>query len=169
MFDDIGEGLIKCPDCSAMVPSFSSLIVSPGNIGHLTPCFRPVCDATMHNPGCTYCHDPETMEHLNRLMELVDREDQERNKFTVGELLDSISQTLNLNISTRDLMKVAEIGQLLFYAAICTADEKDNAEFFVEAYENWGPVVDAVLGECGFAGPPAVDPPLFETNAETEL
>jgi hypothetical protein len=168
MFDDIGEGLIKCPDCSAMVPSFASLIDSPGKFDHLTPCFRPVYDATMHNPGCTYCHDPETMEHLNRFMELFDREDRERNKLTVGELLDSISQTLNLNISTRELLKVAEIGQLLFYEAIRTADEKDNAEFFVEAYANWGPVVDAMLGDCGFAGPRAAGPPLFETNAETE-
>jgi hypothetical protein len=45
-------------------------------------------------------------------------------------------------------MKVAEIGKDLFFGAICTADEEDNAEFFAEAYSYWGPVVDAVLQEC---------------------
>ena len=45
-------------------------------------------------------------------------------------------------------MRAAEIGNLLFYEAICTADEEDNAEFFAEAYGYWGPVVDAVLQEC---------------------
>ena len=36
-------------------------------------------------------------------------------------------------------MKVAEIGKVLFYDAICTADEQDNAGFFAEAYSHWGP------------------------------
>ncbi len=45
-------------------------------------------------------------------------------------------------------MKVAEIGKVLFYDAICTADEQDNAGFFAEAYSHWGPVVDDVLAEC---------------------
>jgi len=42
-----------------------------------------------------------------------------------------IEDYLNLNISTEELMNVAEIGQLLFYGAICTADDEDNADFFV--------------------------------------
>ena len=75
--------------------------------------------------------------------------EQERNNYTVGELLDSIDGILNPNITAEELMKVAEIGKLLFYEAICTADEEDNAEFFAEAYGYWGPVVDAVLQECG--------------------
>jgi hypothetical protein len=132
-----------------MVPSFASLIDLPGAPEHMTPCFRPVADATMHSQGCSYCHSPEEMEYLRPFKELFDREKQERNKLTVGELLDSINSVLNLNISTEELMKVAEIGQLLFYGAICTADDEDNADFFAEAYGCWGPVVDAVLQECG--------------------
>jgi hypothetical protein len=45
-------------------------------------------------------------------------------------------------------MMVAEIGTELFYAAICAADEDDNEELFVRAYEHWGPLVDTVLQEC---------------------
>jgi hypothetical protein len=148
-FDYAGEGLIKCDVCSAMVPSFESIIDLPGAPEDGQPCFRPVMDATMHAPGCTYCHSPETMEYLNRFQEYFDREDQERNKLTVGELLDSISCILNLNITAKDLTKVAKIGELLFSEAICTADDQDNAEFFEEAYCAWGPVVNALLHECG--------------------
>ena len=102
----------------------------------------------MHNPGCSYCHDPETMEYLNRFSEEFDRQDQERNKLTVGELLDSINGILNLNITAKDLMKVAEIGKLLFYQAIITGYDDSNQEFMEEAYGAWGPVVDAILHEC---------------------
>ena len=63
-------------------------------------------------------------------------------------MLDSIDGILNLNITAEGLMKVAEIGKLLFYEAICTADQEDKAEFFAETHGNWGPVVDAVLQEC---------------------
>jgi hypothetical protein len=142
-------GLIKCHACGAMVPSFESLIDRPGAPEHMTPCFRPIADATMHAPGCTYCHSPETMEYLNRFKEDCDREDQERNKLTVGELLDSISCILNLNITAKDLMKVAEIGKLLFDEAICTADDQDNVEFFDEVYGHCEWAVAAVLQECG--------------------
>ena len=103
----------------------------------------------MHNPGCGACHDPETMEHLHRLMEGWGREEQERYKLTVGELLDSINQILNLNVTAEDLVKVAEIGQLLFYEAVCTADEQDNVEFLAAAYGFYDPLVDTVLEECG--------------------
>jgi hypothetical protein len=143
-----GDGLIKCYDCGAMVPSHASLIDLPGASEHMTPCFRPVRDATMHNPDCTYCHDREAMAHIASLLEPFEREDQERNKLTIGELLDSISKVLNLNITSDDLMRVAEIGKLLLYEAICVADEENDADFFVRAYGNWGPVADAVLEEC---------------------
>ena len=46
-------------------------------------------------------------------------------------------------------MEVAEIGRLLLYGAICTADDVDDDQFFTEAYGSGGPVVDAVLGQCG--------------------
>jgi hypothetical protein len=149
MTEYLGEGLIKCHDCAAMVPSIESLIDLPGAPEHMTACFRPVMDATMHNPGCNYCHSPEVMEYLRPFMEQFKQDDQARNKLTVGELLDSIDGILNPNITAEELMKVAEIGKLLFYEAIFTADEEDNAEFFAEAYGFWGPVVDAVLQECG--------------------
>ena len=149
MTEYVGEGLIKCHDCSAMVPSFESLIDLPGAPEHMARCFRPIMDATMHNPGCNYCHSPEMMEYLRPLMKPFEQQDQERNKRTIGELLDSIEGILNPNFTTEELMKVAEIGKLLFYEAICTADEEDNAEFFAEVYGCWGPVVDAVLQECG--------------------
>ncbi len=144
----VGEGLIECHDCGAMVPSIESLIDLPGAPEHTTSSFRPVMDATMHNPGCNYCHSPETMEYLQRLLEPLEQQDQARNKLTVGELFDSIDGSLNFNITAEQLMAVAEVGKLLFYAAICKADDEDNAEFFVEAYSYWGPVVDAVLEEC---------------------
>ena len=147
----LGEGLITCHVCSAMVPSFESIIDLPGAPEHGQPCFRPARDATMHNPGCTYCHDVETTEHLNRLTEAFDRQerdkDQERDKLTVGELFNSIND--HLVAKTPDLLRVAEIGKYLLIEAICSADEQDNAEFFVEAYESAGPVIDAVLEECG--------------------
>jgi len=147
MSGDFGDGLIKCHVCSAMVPSFESIIDLPGAPEDGQPCFHPARDATMHNPGCTYCHDLETMERLNRLTEAFHRQARERDKLTVGELYDSIND--HLVAKTPDLLRVAEIGKYLLIEAICSADEQDNAEFFVEAYESAGPVIDAVLEECG--------------------
>jgi hypothetical protein len=147
----LGEGLIKCHVCSAMVPSFESIIALPGAPEDGQHCFRPVFDATMHNPGCSYCHDLETTDHLNRLMEAFDRqeraEQQARNKLTVGELFNSIND--HLVAKTPDLLRVAEIGTYLLIEAICSADDQDNTEFFVQAHESAGPVIDAVLEECG--------------------
>lgn len=37
MTDYMGEGLIKCPDCAAMVPSVASLIDLPGAAEHMMP------------------------------------------------------------------------------------------------------------------------------------
>ena len=150
MTDHFGAGLIKCYDCGAMVPSVASMLDMPGAPEHMTPCFHPDRDAVMHNPNCTYCTDQEAMAYIASLLRPFEhaRADHERNKLTVGELLDSISQIMNLNMTTHDLIEVAQIGKLLFYEAICTADDEDDAEFFVDAYENWGPVVDAALEEC---------------------
>jgi hypothetical protein len=49
---------------------------------------------------------------------------------------------------TEDLIEAAEIGSGLFHQAICTADDENDVEFFIEAYEHWGPVVDEVLLAC---------------------
>jgi hypothetical protein len=149
MIKSAGEGLIECRDCGAMVPSFAGLIDAPGTPEHLTPCFRPVTDATMHNLGCNYCLSPEKTEYFAPFIEFFERQDRERNARTIGDLLDSIDDVMNPRFTTEDLVKVAEIGKLLFYGAICTADDVDDDQFFTEAYGSWGPVVDAVLGECG--------------------
>ena len=71
MSGHIGEGLIRCHVCGAVVPSIYSLIDLPGAPEDGQPAFFPTVDATMHNPGCSYCHDPETMEYLNRFSEDV--------------------------------------------------------------------------------------------------
>ena len=80
-----------------------------------------------------------------------DRHD--RNQFPVGAFFDMIdSRHHNGAKASADwLFIVAEVGAELFYDAIGTADNENNAEFFVRAYERWGEVVDVVLGECGLA------------------
>jgi hypothetical protein len=72
--------------------------------------------------------------------------EQERNQYTVGELIDAIDRKF---ADTRDLMRLAEIGKYMLYEAVCTADDQDNLEFFVEAYSFYGPLIDTVLQECG--------------------
>ena len=57
--------------------------------------------------------------------------EQERNNYTVGELLDAIND--RMIAKTKDLMKATEIGRGLLAEAICTADDQDNAEFFAAA------------------------------------
>ncbi len=73
--------------------------------------------------------------------------EQERKRYTVGELVDALSidtivvdKVTNREIGierefaeTEDLMRAAEIGKYLLYEAVCTADDEDNAEFFVAA------------------------------------
>ncbi len=145
-----GEGLIKCHVCSAMVPFFEGIIALPGAPEDGQPSFRVVRDETMHNPGCTFCHDLEVMEYLNELGEAFDLQQWEeargRNKLTMGELFDSIND--DVVAKTPDLLRAAEIGRYLLFGAICSADEQDNTEFFVQAYESAGPVIDAVLEDC---------------------
>lgn len=147
----LGEGLIRCHICCAVVPYFEGIIDLPGAPDDGQRCFRPVRDATMHNPGCTYCHDLEMQEHLDRLTEAFARQtqdaEQERNKLTVGELFHSIND--HLVAKTSDLLRVAAIGHYLLVEAICSADGQDNIEFFVHAYESAGPVIDTILEECG--------------------
>ena len=40
------------------------------------------------------------------------------------------------------------VGADLFYTALCTPDNDDNKEFFVQAYDRWGALVDTALQEC---------------------
>jgi hypothetical protein len=75
--DYTGDGLIQCPDCSAIVPYFDSAIYAPGTPEHLLPCVRPVYDATMHAPSCTYCHDADMTRYLNGLLALYEPEESE--------------------------------------------------------------------------------------------
>jgi hypothetical protein len=74
----------------------------------------------------------------------------QRNQFPVGAYFDLIDSRRHdgQQASVEQLMMVAEIGADLFFAAICVADDNDNEELFVEAYEHWGPLIDTVLQEC---------------------
>lgn len=78
------------------------------------------------------------------------RDRHQRDRFPVGAFFDSIAADRHggTKPTMEKLMAVAEVGKDLLYTAICTADDDDNAEFFVEAYSCWGPLVDAVLAEC---------------------
>jgi hypothetical protein len=89
---------------------------------------------------------PEIMECCAQ----YDLERHQRNQFPVGAFFDSIDPQRHngQKASVERLMVVAEIGKELLYEAVCTADEDDNEEFFVRAYETWGPLVDTVLQEC---------------------
>ena len=112
MIDHTAEGLISCPHCDAMVPSFESLSSLPPDAEQYsppTPRLRPFPDPAMHNPGCTHCHDAEKMESFKSgwsMMECFDKASQKFNKLTVGSVLNSIDQVLNVdaNITTKNLV-----------------------------------------------------------------
>lgn len=80
----------------------------------------------------------------------LDRERHQRNQFPIGAFFDSIDMRgrPGKKACTEKLFVAAEVGKELLHEAICTADEDDNVEFFVQAYEAWGPLVDTVLEEC---------------------
>ena len=89
--------------------------------------------------------------HLLEACARLDLDRHRRNQFPVGAFFDSIDER-RLNgqkASTEKLFVVAEVGRDLLYEAISTADEDDDEEFFLNAYESWGPLVDTVLEECG--------------------
>lgn len=79
-----------------------------------------------------------------------DSERHQRDQFPVGAYFDSIDKRRHdgRRATAEKLFVVAEVGKELLYEAICAADEDDNEEFFVQAYECWGPLVDTVLQEC---------------------
>lgn len=89
---------------------------------------------------------PDVLEACARF----DLDRHRRNQFPVGAFFDSIDADRHggRKPTAEKLFVVAEVGKDLLYDAICTADEDDNAKFFVHAYEHWGPLVDAVLQEC---------------------
>jgi hypothetical protein len=87
--------------------------------------------------------------HILAMCSRFDEDRHKRNQFPVGAFFDWIRQRPDgQKPSAEKLLVVAEAGQELLYEAICTADEDDDEEFFVEAYGYWGPLVDAVLEEC---------------------
>jgi hypothetical protein len=73
-----------------------------------------------------------------------------RRRFPVGAFHDAIGNGKpdSPPAPAFQLMNAAKTGQQLLCSAIALADDQDNAEFFIEAYENWGPLVDAVLEMC---------------------
>lgn len=87
---------------------------------------------------------------VQEILAYFDRERHERDQFPVGAFFDSIDADRHggRKPTAEKLLVVAEVGKDLLYGAICTGDEDDNAEFFVHAYERWGPLVDRVLQEC---------------------
>lgn len=87
---------------------------------------------------------------VHEMFARLNQERHERDQFPVGAFFDSIDANRHggRRPTAEKLFVVAEIGKDLLYDAICTADEDDNAEFFVHAYEHWGPLVDTVLQEC---------------------
>jgi hypothetical protein len=89
---------------------------------------------------------PSVLEACSRL----DLERHRRNQFPVGAFFDSIDKRRHhgQKPTSEKLLAVAEVGKELLYEAICTADDDDNEEFFVQAYECWGPLVDTLLQEC---------------------
>jgi hypothetical protein len=95
-------------------------------------------------------HECNLPADIQQMVDQLDRARHERDQFPVGVFFDSIDADRHGGIkpTAEKLFVVAEIGKDLLYEAICTADEDDNAEFFVHAYEHWGPLVDTVLEEC---------------------
>jgi hypothetical protein len=87
---------------------------------------------------------------VQEMVAQLNRERHERDQFPVGAFFDSIDADRHggRKPTAEKLFVVAEVGKDLLYDVICTADEEDNAEFFIHAYENWGPLVDTVLQEC---------------------
>jgi hypothetical protein len=83
-----------------------------------------------------------------------------RDQLTVGVLLDSISERRlgDRQATPNELLRVAEVGKDLFYAAIAHRDA--TPEVLKEACELWGPLVNAAREECGFFNDIIpVDPP----------
>lgn len=72
----------------------------------------------------------------------------DRNQFPVGAFFDSIDEHGGRKPTAERLFVVAEVGADLFYTALCTPDNDDNKEFFVQAYDRWGALVDTALQEC---------------------
>ena len=72
-----------------------------------------------------------------------------RDQVPVGAYLDSVRpQEEDERITTNQLCVVAEIGHDLLYAAVCQADEQDDAEFFETAFSHWGELIEAAITEC---------------------
>jgi hypothetical protein len=66
------------------------------------------------------------------------------------ERLQNAQEHVRVTPATADeWMKDLEDAKELLYDTICGADDQDNTEFFVRAYELMGEVVDVVLMECG--------------------
>ena len=99
----------------------------------------------MHKAECRYAKPVELnrtyeeIEYMERLCEDLDRHDakerEEHDRLTITAAIDLVND--HAVAHTEDLLKVARIGQMLFDQAVYTADEQDNTEFFVKAFEEW--------------------------------
>lgn len=73
MTEYMGEGLIKCHDCGAVVPSFESLIDLPGTPEHVMPCsVRSWMPPSTFNaqPTCARFHHARTVPATKAVTEI---------------------------------------------------------------------------------------------------
>jgi chaperone required for assembly of F1-ATPase len=83
----------------------------------------------------------------------AERQIEVRNQIPVGVLFNSISEEHlgDRQATSNELLRVADVGVELFYAAIAHRDA--TPEILEEAREHWGPLVDVALEECGLTDP----------------
>lgn len=139
MSDHMSEGMIVCTECGELVPSIEVWPVA----GERS--WQPQHGSSMHKAECSYAKPVELnrtyeeIEYMERLSEDLDRHDakerEEYDRLTITAAIDLVND--HAVAHTEDLLKVARIGQMLFSQAVYTADEQDNTEFFVKAFEEW--------------------------------
>ena len=96
--------------------------------------------------------EQETISRMRILDDLVaecDRDIAIRNRLTVGQLLASISREhLDGHAATEEqLLRVADVGKELLYAALTHGDMTDAV--LDEARSLWGPLVDVAVRDRG--------------------
>jgi hypothetical protein len=137
---DFIEGLIECDVCGRWVPSYNVCWNDPQGREMLLPMGIP----SMHEPGCNRCPPPDHLERMREWAEEYDRDRHERYQATINALFERM-----LGVVTPGMLyEIAEIGRHLLLVAFSHADDQDYRQFFVTAYEDWGPLVDVVLTEC---------------------
>ncbi len=86
---------------------------------------------------------------VEEMLLIAERDIEVRNQLTIGELLDSISEEHlgDRQATLNELLRIADVGVELFYAAITHRDV--TPEVLEEARGQWGQLVDVARQECG--------------------